>query len=429
MALGLAVSFAIGTGPEASSPGGENRSGEYAIVDFALEIMSQIGWILLPLILVWLLLRRLSRLALLVTTVGTGAVALDLGLAPAIRVTGALLPPLDATAVITPDSLVLFATVTLGVLLLVLLPFASAAARAWTIVAVTLADAAIVSAAVVAQQRYASVAIGWLIALTWLAVATMTFLRWQRALERLPHGPSANPPPEGAVPPAPIGEAPLPGGWRSGLTLVLAAVLLCAGLIGSGLLITRHLAPVRQFDAAVIDGFVDIRTPVLTAIAHIVDPLSNTPGIIMALLTAVTLASAVTRRWAPVLFLVTATAGETAIFLFSQAVVGRPRPSVEHLTGLPATLAYPSGHIAASTVTYGAIALLLVAWAGRRVGAIAVALAALIVLGVALTRFYVGMHYPTDALASVLFGVVWLAVCWHAFRPDRGAKSLRGSAE
>lgn len=397
-------------------------AGAGALVDFALEILPQVGWVILPLVILWLLLRRLRWLALFVVVVGIGTVALTLSLAPLARAGASLVPWVGVGSTPTPDALVLVATVTLGVLLLTR-PAASAARGGWAIAALALADAAVVTAAAFAAQRLAPALIGWLVAVAWLAAAALIFRRWQSALPgrdvRLLAAPSREQ--RSLLRFAPAHDAPFAAGARSRLSLAVTAVLLCAGLIGAGLLITRHVDPVQRVDAAVAEWFVTIRTPELTGISHVVDPLGNTPGIIMVLLTAVTLASALTRRRAPVLFLISATAGETAIFLVSQAVVGRARPPVEHLADLPDTYSFPSGHVAASAVTYGAIALLLFAWAGSRVGSAAVALAALIVLGVALTRLYVGMHYVSDILSSLLFAAIWLALCWRAYRPERGA--------
>ncbi len=52
--------------------------------------------------------------------------------------------------------------------------------------------------------------------------------------------------------------------------------------------------------------------------------------------------------------------GELAAFLAAAAVVRRPRPDVPHLDQHLPTSAYPSGHTAATTCLYVAIAILVI---------------------------------------------------------------------
>ena len=46
-----------------------------------------------------------------------------------------------------------------------------------------------------------------------------------------------------------------------------------------------------------------------------------------------------------------------------------------------------------------------------------------LVLGVALSRVYRGVHFPTDVLVGIAYGVVWLAICWRLLRPSRAARA------
>ncbi|MDX2375621.1 phosphatase PAP2 family protein [Microbacterium sp. LRZ72] len=397
-----------------------------SVLDFFFDILTRVGWLLLPLAALWLVLRRLRRLALFATIVGSGALALTLGLGAVARWGASLVALSDAapsaeSPIGEPGASVLVATVTLGMLLLVFLPAMPVAGRVWAIVAAVMLNLAFLGVAF-GREPLSSLALAWAVAILWLALATLVYvpLPGRRAQRRgLMAG--LSPDERAQLHPAPEHDAPLSSSWRSAILLAGAFVVIGAAIVASGLLITGPLDGVRRFDTAVVEWFAGIRTPQLTDIAHAVDPLGNTPGIIMVLLTAVTLVSALTRRWAPAAFLLAATIGETAMFLSSQALVGRARPSVEHLTDLPATESFPSGHVAASVATYGAIALLLRVWAGKPAGWTGMGVAVSIVLAVALTRLYVGMHYPTDTVFGVVLGAAWLAACWGAFRPDRGA--------
>lgn len=104
---------------------------------------------------------------------------------------------------------------------------------------------------------------------------------------------------------------------------------------------------------------------------------------------------------------------EVSIFGVSTMLVGRERPPVERLDGAP-TNSWPSGHIAAATVFYVGLAVVIfmrTRRAGPRVVGVVIGVAATV--GVAVSRLYLGMHYLTDAVAGVVIGLVTLAVMYH----------------
>ncbi len=104
---------------------------------------------------------------------------------------------------------------------------------------------------------------------------------------------------------------------------------------------------------------------------------------------------------------------EVSIFGLSTMLVGRERPPVERLDGAP-TNSWPSGHIAAATVFYVGLAVVIF-MRTRRAGprAVGVAVAMLIPPAIAASRLYLGMHYLTDAVAGVVIGLVVLVVMYH----------------
>ena len=387
---------------------------------FVGEIGAQVAGLVLPVAVVWLVLRRAWAPALYAAVTGLGTVVLAMAIQPLIGLFTATGLSTNGTF---PDAVALGITVASGAFLLTFLPVIAPRRRALALVLAVVVVLAIGLSVIALKPATVSVLAGWVLGILWLGVTALCFRRY-RTGQGLPHVRLR----DGLIPedasrlsPAPAQDGPVAAASRPAAKLAGVAVVLAAVLIGAGLLITEVLASVRRFDQAVIEWFASIHTPALSALATFIGELGNTAGVIAVLLVVIPLSLAITRRWTPAVFLTVLPVGETALYLSVSSIVGRSRPVLEQASELPPTASFPSGHTAASMVTYGGIALLLVAWSRGRWRYAAVPVAALIVLGVALSRVYDGVHYPTDTLFSVLFALVWLAVCWRIFRPDRGA--------
>ena len=91
-----------------------------------------------------------------------------------------------------------------------------------------------------------------------------------------------------------------------------------------------------------------------------------------------------------------------------KTLVGRPRPDiVSHLTEAGG-LSFPSGHSFNSAVVYISIALAFAALSPRQSVRATIVLSAMaLTLLIALSRVWLGVHYPSDALAGWLGGAGW----------------------
>jgi undecaprenyl-diphosphatase len=95
-----------------------------------------------------------------------------------------------------------------------------------------------------------------------------------------------------------------------------------------------------------------------------------------------------------------------------KALYDRPRPHLWEQRGQHAWSAYPSGHAIASISVLFTIAILLYRERGWRwpfwvlVPLVAVSL---------YSRLYLGVHWPTDVLAGIVLGIIWLATTLRAF--------------
>ncbi|MEU9241956.1 phosphatase PAP2 family protein [Streptomyces sp. NPDC048385] len=104
-----------------------------------------------------------------------------------------------------------------------------------------------------------------------------------------------------------------------------------------------------------------------------------------------------------------------------KTAVGRPRPVWPDPVDSAHYAAFPSGHTMTATVVCGLLLWLLHRRGTRRaIWRTALAAAGVSVVGVGLTRVWLGVHWPSDVLGGWLLGalVVALAVLAYEWEPD-----------
>lgn len=114
------------------------------------------------------------------------------------------------------------------------------------------------------------------------------------------------------------------------------------------------------------------------------------------------------------------TGGGALVNTLLKILIARPRPAPNLVTVFRAmnSRSFPSGHVTFYVCYFGF--LFFVAYALLPRGSIArrsaLALAALPVALVGLSRVYLGEHWPSDTLGGYLFSGLWLALSLHAYR-------------
>jgi membrane-associated phospholipid phosphatase len=209
------------------------------------------------------------------------------------------------------------------------------------------------------------------------------------------------------VPRAPRASAAL--GWRLGLgALLLVAAAWLFGAIAEDVVTSDRLTLV---DAQVAEWLHRHATPALTRAMLVWTDLHSTLAI-GAYTAIIALALALERRWRQLTLVVVAIGGGLALNVLMKLAFHRARPSFDDPLLTLSSYSFPSGHVAGSTIFYGLAVLWVFARTRRSLWrAIALAAAALLIVVVAFSRMYLGVHYLSDVSAAFAEGVAWLAIC------------------
>lgn len=388
-------------------------------------------WTVIGVAAVILAFRRRWRLAIYLLVTGAGAIVLD----PVLKSLVGRLRPVVAhpiahgTGNSFPSGHALGSIVCYGALYLVFLPAARGRWRTAFTAAIVALVALIGISRVLLGVHFLSDVIGaWAIGIVWLGITAFAFELTRRAAGL----PVTDPATEGLEPEAradlkpaqketAVKNAPARQRGRIAAGILIAWVLILGIVVGLGELVTKNGNGNVLGDRTIPHWLAANRTPGLTHWSLIASTLGATTAILIVSAATAVVFLAVTRHWRPVIFIAVLMIGELAAFLTAALVVKRPRPNVSHLDHHLPTSAYPSGHSAATTCIYIAVAILVIGHArGWWRWLFLIPAIAMPVL-VATSRMYRGEHHPTDILGSLLFSALWLSATYLLIKPNSDA--------
>ncbi|MEV3988368.1 phosphatase PAP2 family protein [Streptomyces sp. NPDC049837] len=194
-----------------------------------------------------------------------------------------------------------------------------------------------------------------------------------------------------------------------------AAVAVWSGALSAVLLalVSAEWGPLVSFDRAVAEGLHDsaVRSPALSRTNRILSDWVWDPWTMRALV-----AVGVVWLWwrgerILAVWTVAVSALGSAVQQVLKAAVGRDRPRWRDPVDWAHYAAFPSGHAMTAAVTCGLLLWLLALFgAGRRLRVAALLVGAVSVLGVGLTRVYLGVHWASDVVGGWLLGACVVAV-------------------
>jgi len=110
------------------------------------------------------------------------------------------------------------------------------------------------------------------------------------------------------------------------------------------------------------------------------------------------------------LLLVLGFGGAVLLVHLTKAVLARPRPTLlEPLIAMPTSGSFPSAHTA-QIVAFALCTVLILRRSFPEWQSISIAVAAILIAVVAASRVYLQVHYPSDVLGGIAFGVTWIAL-------------------
>lgn len=217
---------------------------------------------------------------------------------------------------------------------------------------------------------------------------------------------------------------------RYGLRLTLVAVAIVLVAVPFATLVFQVVAkgPLTRFDGSVANRLNHLvyRSPVAV---HVLDAISwlGTPVLLGGLVVIAAIYVWWRGRHRLAGFLVVASIGGGLVDSAVKILVNRPRPHVDHPIATALGKSFPSGHAMSSTVTYGALLLVLLPAIPRAWRRFVVAFTFLLVLAIGLSRLFLGVHFVSDVLGGWILGLAWLAGATAAFEIWRTEEGSRPS--
>lgn len=114
------------------------------------------------------------------------------------------------------------------------------------------------------------------------------------------------------------------------------------------------------------------------------------------------------RDWVAIIYLATVGTGAMGLAKLLKHVFGRVRPDIDSHLVKVSDLSFPSGHALGSSAMYMALAYLLSRYFTGLGHFVTFHLIAATLIGfVAISRMYLGVHYPSDIVGGICIGVSW----------------------
>jgi undecaprenyl-diphosphatase len=167
----------------------------------------------------------------------------------------------------------------------------------------------------------------------------------------------------------------------------------------------------QAFDDAVLRWVAEHRTPALEPVMLEITFL-GTGTVVIALVAVSGMFLWLSNHKYSAILLLVSTIGGIVLNNLLKVGFGRPRPQIIDWGTHVVSWSFPSGHAMSAAVVYGTVAYLAARLQRRQLHrVITLSAAILLILLIAASRVYLGVHYPSDVLAGIMIGLAWAAFC------------------
>jgi membrane protein DedA with SNARE-associated domain/membrane-associated phospholipid phosphatase len=170
--------------------------------------------------------------------------------------------------------------------------------------------------------------------------------------------------------------------------------------------------PLVKFDQTVYTVLQGLRTGWLDSVMVTVTELADT-AVTVSVIVAVCLVLILKRYWRSFGYWLAAIGFAEILVSVLKYTLGRVRPNNIYI-GVE-QFSFPSGHAALSIVVYGFMAFLLARGKSASKKIAITLLASVAIMLIAFSRLYLGVHWFSDVLASLSFGLAWVALLGIAY--------------
>jgi undecaprenyl-diphosphatase len=182
------------------------------------------------------------------------------------------------------------------------------------------------------------------------------------------------------------------------------------------------------WDYGILSFARDLRISPLDGVMLFFTALGNWQSVTWGMICSVVFLGLMRQRRSIAALLISVVGGEIAVEII-KAVVRRPRPPVDFALVQAWGFSFPSGHGFIAFAFYGLLACFLFrSLKSEPMKILLLAGGAVLVAGIGISRVYLGVHWPSDVLASFVFGSAWLALFAAALeaRPEQPRGSVPG---
>lgn len=194
---------------------------------------------------------------------------------------------------------------------------------------------------------------------------------------------------------------PAPSARRLRAAPPLVALAVLVAVVVAGLVLAAH-PRIGMSEQEGMRALARVHAPALDALARGADRVFDTIGSAILMLALAAVAGLRGRSVAEAVRMLGCLGAPWLVYQGVKLLVARPRPAAvaaeRGLVELPGTFSFPSGHTMCAALVMAGL-VLLAGRGARRV--VLVVLGAAVVLTVAWSRVYLGVHHPSDVLASM----------------------------